>query len=131
MNDISPTERFAPGALANGREQGRTRTTLSPAIRIVLLQQYGTFSQAYSAAFDAELEHFGDERGFLVYKKVGASVVALFDPIAPLRNIPGLIARFLQKHPDARFWSLSPQVARILAGRGFVRESRERRVDAA
>jgi lysylphosphatidylglycerol synthetase-like protein (DUF2156 family) len=83
------------------------------------------------SASDAELEHFGDERGFLVYKKVGTSVVALFDPIAPLGNIPDLIARFLQKHPDARFWYLSPQVARILAGRGFVRESRERRADAA
>ena len=122
MNDNSPTERFAPTALADGRAQGRGRTTLPAAMRIALLQQYGTSSHAYSAAFNAELEHFGDERGFLVYQKIGTTALVLSDPIAPAENVPDLISRFLRKHPDAHFWYLSPQVARLLAGRGFVRE---------
>jgi lysylphosphatidylglycerol synthetase-like protein (DUF2156 family) len=122
MNETSPTERFDLTPLANGRAQGRGRTILPAAVRIALLQQYGTSSQAYSAAFNAELEHFGDERGFLVYKRRGTTALVLSDPIAPPANVPDLISRFLKKHPDAQFWYLSPQVARLLAGRGFVRE---------
>jgi lysylphosphatidylglycerol synthetase-like protein (DUF2156 family) len=122
MSVISPTKRFSPTPLADSRERRRGRTTLPAAVRIALLQQYGTSSQAYSAAFNAELEHFGDERGFLVYKKIGTTVLVLSDPIAPAENVSDLISRFLKKHPDAQFWYLSPQVARLLAGRGFVRE---------
>jgi phosphatidylglycerol lysyltransferase len=84
-----------------------------------LLRQYGTASQAYSAAFQPELEYFGDERGLIAYKKIGRTALALSDPLAPPENIPDLISRFLEEHPDTCFWYLSPPVARVLAARGF------------
>jgi lysylphosphatidylglycerol synthetase-like protein (DUF2156 family) len=88
-------------------------------VRIALLRQYGTGSQSYSATFQAELEHFGDERGFLAYKKVWGTTLVLCDPIAPRENIEDLISRFLQEHPDAGFWYLSRPIAQMLTSRGF------------
>jgi phosphatidylglycerol lysyltransferase len=102
-----------------GRELARTETGVSAAIRIALLRHHGTSSQAYSATFQAGLEHFGDERGFLAYKRVGGTALVLSDPLAPPENIPHLISRFLHENPDTGFWHLSPQVAQILAERGF------------
>jgi lysylphosphatidylglycerol synthetase-like protein (DUF2156 family) len=119
MTAISPTVGFAPADLARGRENVRTSASVPPAVRIALLRQHGTASQAFSATFQQGLEHFGDERGFLAYKKVGRTALVLSDPIAPLENIPDLISRFLQQHPDAGFWYLSRPVAEILATRGF------------
>ena len=89
------------------------------AIRIALLRQHGTSSQAYSATFQAGLEHFGDNRGFLAYKRVGRTALVLSDPLAPPENIPHLISRFLHENPDTCFWHLSPRVAQILAECGF------------
>jgi lysylphosphatidylglycerol synthetase-like protein (DUF2156 family) len=88
-------------------------------VRIALLRQHGTGSQSYSATFQLELEHFGDDRGFLAYKKVWGTALVLCDPIAPRENIEGLISRFLREHPDAGFWYLSRPIAQILASRGF------------
>jgi hypothetical protein len=69
VSDISLTLGFA--RTAGGRELARTEIGVPAAIRIALLRQHGTSSQAYSATFQAGLEHFGDERGFLAYKRVG------------------------------------------------------------
>src|SRR5271165_6454347 len=88
-------------------------------VRIALFRQHGTASQAYSATFQAGLEHFGDERGFLAYKKVWGTSLVLSDPLAPRENVEDLISRFLKEHPDACFWVLSRPIAEILAARGF------------
>jgi lysylphosphatidylglycerol synthetase-like protein (DUF2156 family) len=109
----------SPANVASGRERAYKVTSVPPAVRIALLRQHGTASQAYSATFQPGLEHFGDERGFLAYKSVGRTAFVLSDPIAPSGNIPGLIARFLHEHPDAAFCCISPPVAQVLAARGF------------
>ena len=101
------------------KSKARASTGVPLHVRIALLRQYGTGSQSYSATFQAELEHFGDERGFLAYKKVWGTTLVLCDPIAPRENIDGLISRFLEKHPDAGFWYLSRPIAQVLASRGF------------
>jgi lysylphosphatidylglycerol synthetase-like protein (DUF2156 family) len=88
-------------------------------VRIALFKQHGTASQAYSATFQAGLEHFGDERGFLAYKKVWGTTLVLSDPLAPRENVEDLISRFLKEHPDTGFWVLSRPIAQILASRGF------------
>jgi lysylphosphatidylglycerol synthetase-like protein (DUF2156 family) len=119
MTDMSLTVGFGPIDFVRSHEHARTATGVSPAIRIALLRQHGTASQSYSATFQSGLEHFGDERGFLAYKKVGSTALVLSDPLAPRENIPDLIARFLKEHPDAGFWYLSRPVAQILAARGF------------
>src|SRR3974390_2760480 len=120
MTDLSLTL----GVARTARRRELARSTIGtigvPAsVRTALLRQYGTSSQAYSATFQAGLEHFGDERGFLAYGRIGRTALILSDPLAALENIPGLISRFLQKHSDAAFWHLSPAVAQILAERGF------------
>jgi lysylphosphatidylglycerol synthetase-like protein (DUF2156 family) len=115
----SSTVRSGSTSFAHKRGQIDDRTSVPAAVRIELLRQYGTASQAYSAAFQAELEHFGDERGFIAYKKIGRTALVLSDPVAPTENIPDLISRFLEQQPDAGFWYLSPPVARVLAARGF------------
>jgi lysylphosphatidylglycerol synthetase-like protein (DUF2156 family) len=119
MTDISLTAGFAPTNFAGSREHVRTATGVAPATRIALLRQHGTASQSYSATFQSELEHFGDERGFLAYKMVGSTALVLSDPIAPRENIPDLISRFLKEHPDAGFWYLSRPIAELLGKRGF------------
>jgi lysylphosphatidylglycerol synthetase-like protein (DUF2156 family) len=119
MTDISLTVDFAPAAAARGRENARTATGVPLPVRVALLRQHGTASQAFSATYQPELEHFGDERGFLAYKKVGRTTLVLSDPIAPPENIPDLISRFLQEHRDVGFWHLSAPIAKILAARGF------------
>ena len=107
------------GARAVSATKSRASTGVPLHVRMALLRQHGSSSQAYSATFQRELEHFGDERGFLAYKKVWGTALVLSDPLAPLENISDLISRFLQEHPDAAFWYLSPPVAKILAERGF------------
>jgi len=110
-----------PGMLAGVRAATKSRasTGVPLHVRMALLRQHGSASQAFSATFQPELEHFGDERGFLAYRKVWGTALVLSDPMAPLEHIPDLISRFLKEHPDAAFWYLSPPVAKILAERGF------------
>src|SRR6516225_2165972 len=105
--------------LGTGATGATVATGVPLAVRAALLRQHGSASQAFSAAYQPGLEHFGDERGFLAYTKVGRTALVLSDPLAPRENIPDLIARFLKEHPDAGFWHLSPAVAKILAERGF------------
>ena len=90
------------------------------AVRSTLLRQHGSASQAFSAAYQPGLEHFGDECGFLAYTKVGRTALVLSDPLAPRENIPDLIARFVKEHPDAGFWYLTHPVAEIFARSGFL-----------
>jgi lysylphosphatidylglycerol synthetase-like protein (DUF2156 family) len=112
QSKVAAVEKFA-------RPDARTDIGVPAAIRVALLRQHGTFSQAYSATFQAGLEHFGDNRGFLAYKRVGRTALVLSDPLAPPENIPHLISRFLHENPDTYFWHVSPRVAQILAERGF------------
>jgi lysylphosphatidylglycerol synthetase-like protein (DUF2156 family) len=88
-------------------------------VRTALLRQYGTASQAYSATYQDELEHFGDERGFIAYKTVWGTALALSDPIAPPENLGDLICRFTQRYKDIGFWYVSRPIAQLLATRGF------------
>jgi len=89
-------------------------------VRYALLRRYGTFSQAYSATFEAGLQHFGDERGFIGYKMVWGTAMVLADPLAPPEHVADLIGRFLREHSDVAFWQISRPVAEILASLGFL-----------
>jgi lysylphosphatidylglycerol synthetase-like protein (DUF2156 family) len=88
-------------------------------LRVALLRQYGSFAQAYSATFQAGLDHFGDERGFLSFKRVWGTALVLADPVAPQKNFNELIELFLCENPDSVFCQISRPVAELLASRGF------------
>ena len=106
---------------------------VSADLRYALLRQHGTFSQAYSATFGPELKHFGDERGFIAYKTVWGTTMALADPVAPSQNVADLVARFLREHSDVAFWQISRSIAGTLASLGFVVNEigRDTRLDLA
>jgi lysylphosphatidylglycerol synthetase-like protein (DUF2156 family) len=87
--------------------------------RVALLRAHGSFPQAYSATYQPNLQHFGDERGFVAYRKIGRTAFVLGDPIAPPDQRADLIARFLTQHPIADFWQVSRPIVELLLPRGF------------
>ncbi len=84
-----------------------------------LLRQHGDFALAYSVTFQPELEHFGDEGGFLSYKTIGGTALVLSNPVAPPDKREALIDRFVEEKGDVCFWQISRPIAEILAGLGF------------
>lgn len=87
--------------------------------RRALLEQNGGFAIAYSVAFQPDLDHFGDETGFLSYKMVGRTAFVLADPVAPPARWEPLIDAFIAQKKDVGFWQASRGTAEILARRGF------------
>ena len=87
--------------------------------RLRLVQQHGNFALAYSATFQPDMNHFGDEDGFLAYKQVGSTAFVLSDPVAPRGHRENLIYRFAMVRSDACFWQISRPVAEILARYDF------------
>ena len=88
--------------------------------RTALMREFGNFSQAYSAACQPGLLHFGDRRGFIAYKKVGSTAIALADPVASPRDFPGLICDFVDELRDVVFCQTSRRVVEILADKQFM-----------
>ena len=57
---------------------GMTATGVPLDVRFALFRRVcRSASQAYSATFQAGLDHFGDERGFLAYKKIWGTALIL------------------------------------------------------
>jgi lysylphosphatidylglycerol synthetase-like protein (DUF2156 family) len=105
-------------------EIGRTASAATPAgisfdRRLSLVRQHGTFTLAYTAAFDQGLEYFGNDDGFLAYKMVGSTALVLADPVSPLENREALIRAFVQTKSDVCFCQASRATAKLLAGMGF------------
>jgi lysylphosphatidylglycerol synthetase-like protein (DUF2156 family) len=84
-----------------------------------VLRLYGSFALAYSATFQAGLEYFGGEDGFLAYKQVGSTALVLSNPVAPVSTYEHLIRKFVSEKSDVCFWQTSRPVAEILAKLGF------------
>lgn len=87
--------------------------------RLAVLRQHGRFCQSFSAATQGGLQHFGDERGFIAYKKVWGTTMVLGDPVTSPRLADDLLDQFLAQHGDVAFWDASRRLANNLAKRGF------------
>jgi phosphatidylglycerol lysyltransferase len=87
--------------------------------RLSWLRRYGSFTLAYSAAFQEGLEYFGGDHGFLAYKMVGRTALVLADPLTSPENRKGLIREFVQANADVYFCQVSRPTAEVLAGMGF------------
>ena len=87
--------------------------------RIAALRQHGNFAIAYSATVQPGLEHFGDERGFITYRRLADVAHVLAEPIAPADAQEELITQFIAEKGDICWWQISRPVAELLAGRGF------------
>lgn len=102
------------------QEQGQAETGLDLAARMNLIAQYGDFSLAYSTAVQPRVMHFGDENGYIAYRKRWAMTFALGDVVASESRRPGLLDEFLKAHQRVSFCQVSYAVARLLADRGFL-----------
>ena len=107
MRVLDPSKRDVPAARIT--EEARLRA----------LREYGNFALAYSATFQAGLEYFGDEEGFLAYKQVGRTAFVLSNPLAPFSGCGDLIRRFVAERSDVCFWQVSRALGKILEAAGF------------
>jgi phosphatidylglycerol lysyltransferase len=87
--------------------------------RLALVRRHGRFSQAYSAAVQAGLEHFGDARGFIAFRRLGGTAMVLSDPVVSEEHRPALVAEFVDRHRDVCFCEVSRPVAVLLESMGF------------
>lgn len=87
--------------------------------RETLLRQHGNFALGYSITHQPGLSYFGDERGFIAYRKVGGSALALANPMAPPSMWPELVNAFVATMGDVSFWQVSRSMAVHLAEAGF------------
>lgn len=99
---------------------GDSEALLAADTRLAMLRQYGSFAIAYSVAMQPGLRHFGDERGFLSFTKVGGTAFVLADPIAPFDLWDELIERFVVQERDVGFWQASRPLADLLSRKGFM-----------
>jgi lysylphosphatidylglycerol synthetase-like protein (DUF2156 family) len=88
-------------------------------IRVALLRAHGNFPQAYSATYQPGLSHFGDARGFIAYRKVGGTTMALADPVTSAERLGDLVADFVREFRDVVFCQSSRRVADVLASMQF------------
>jgi len=119
---LPPLGRAAIDTAADARPLRRTSDPAMPIaldVRAGLLREYGTSGYAYAATFQPDIEHFGDERGFLAYRTVGKTALVLADPIAPRELHADLLERFVTAKGDVGFWCASRATAEIVARMGF------------
>jgi lysylphosphatidylglycerol synthetase-like protein (DUF2156 family) len=88
--------------------------------RAALLRQHGTFAQAYSATYQHDVEHFGDDRGFIAFRRRGGTTFSLSDPITAPEHRPELIDAFIKRFQDVCFCQITRPVAELLAARRFL-----------
>ncbi len=88
--------------------------------RHALLRHHGDFALAYSVATQPELSRFGDSQGFIAYRMVGGTALALADPLAPPADMDRLLDAFIAEKRDVCFWQASRSLAGRLAKRGFL-----------
>ncbi len=110
--------RNSPTYWANQQSSG-TETTLGFEHRWQLLQQHGNFSIAYSTAVQPHLEYFGDEHGYIAYRRRKGWTFALGDPVCPADGRRDLIAAFLKKYRRPSFVQVSRDTARDLESLGY------------
>ncbi|VAW12190.1 hypothetical protein MNBD_ALPHA09-189 [hydrothermal vent metagenome] len=83
-----------------------------------LYRRHGNFALAFSATYQPGLSYFGDERGFIAYRRVGGSTLVLSNPMAPPEMWADLIDGLVAQMGDVSFWQVSRRMAVLLADRG-------------
>ncbi len=84
-----------------------------------LLREHGDFSLAYSTAVQPRLQHFGDEAGYIAYRKRWGMTFALGDIVAPGSCQPQLLDDFIASEQRVSFCQVSQRLATVLSKRGF------------
>lgn len=84
-----------------------------------MIRQYGDFSISYSTAVQPRLEHFGDNNGYIAYRKRWGTSYALGDPVCPDNDRISLLQRFIEEHRKPSFIHVTESTAADLATLGF------------
>lgn len=108
-----------PKDLGARTSSATAQSTLSFDDRFALLRQHGSFTLAYSAAFQDGLEYFSTEHGFIAYRMVVGTALVLADPVTSPENCERLIRAFVKAKSDVSFCQASHPTAKLLAGMGF------------
>lgn len=87
--------------------------------RLRLIRQFGDFSISYSTAVQPRLEHFGDNNGYIAYRKRWGTSYALGDPVCSNRDRLGLLKRFMDEHRKPSFVHVTESTATDLANLGY------------
>ncbi len=101
-------------------EQKRAaESPVSPEVRRNLIKQHGDFTLAYSLGTQPRLKYFGNDQGFIAFRKRWGITFVLGDVVASPDQTDSLIDRFLQAHKSVVFCQASQQLAERLVNRGF------------
>ena len=87
--------------------------------RLQLVQQYSTFTQAYSTAVQNGLERYWHDECYLAYRKKWGVTCVLADPVGPPELHEPLLRDFLKQFHRICFWQISRGTAEILQRLGF------------
>ena len=101
-------------------EQDEVQSHISSDRRMQLVGQHGDFSIAYSTAVQPRLEYFGDDQGYLAFRKRWGVTFVLGDCVASADRHAELLDDFLARHRKAMFCQVGLATAQLLQQRGFV-----------
>ncbi len=87
--------------------------------RLELARQHGTFTQAYSTAVQARLEHFWCGDCYLAYRKKWGVACVLADPVGSPELHEPLLRAFLKQARKPCFWQIGHSTAKILQSCGL------------
>ena len=87
--------------------------------RLRLVHRHGDFSIAYSTAVQPTLEYFGDESGYIAFRRRWGLTFALGDPVAPDAVQPELLRRFVKKYRRPSFVHITEKTATNLSKLDF------------
>lgn len=90
---------------------------LTPVERLYL--QHGSRANAFSAAFDSDLERHLTDEGFLAFARHAPTQtsVAFFDPVCDEKHLPAVLDSFVEREKQrgrVSFWKISTETARYL-----------------
>lgn len=88
-------------------------------LRYTLMRRFGTSGLSYAATVQEALEYFGDQRGFIAFKRVGRTSFVLSDPIADPKYYRNLILEFIAHSKSICFCQISRMTAEILSELNF------------
>lgn len=100
-------------------EQGLTPSDLDLTTRLDLLARHGDFSLAYSTAVQPMLMHFGDESGYIAFRRRWGMTFVLGDPVCSNENRPVILERMIQSHKRVSFCQIGADTASLLSEQGF------------
>lgn len=87
--------------------------------RLAAVRQWGDFTQAYSTATQAGLNHFWLDGGYIAYQMKWRYACVLGDPVAPPELIEPLLKAFLAQFRKRCFWQIGRSTAEALQRLGF------------